>query len=189
MFKGIQLLDPVVLMTSGVPAPTAFDVDISDNDDDGEDTQFTWAVTIARVGNVSFASRDAGFLFQLSIASGKTIVDATLELNVTGVNTSGGIAKLHAWDTNDPADFDSTNRPSTVTLTTAFVARTLGTIQLESFDVKTIIQELIDGNGGTTSIAFCLMDNGSPAIPANNSRIEDLIDAAGTEARLHGSYS
>ena len=180
------LIDP---FSFAAAAPTAFDVSISADADDGHDSNGVWAGggTTATVG-FSISVFDAGFRFVLTIAAGSTITaGATLELNVLSRTASGGVTLLHGLRANDAGTWNGVG-PATMSVTTASVGRTLGTVQLESFDVTAILQEIVDNHSGIGGhVSFGLLDNGSAAF--NSSGIETRENAGVVPARLVGSFT
>jgi hypothetical protein len=133
-------------------------VPIAADADDGDEINGTsWSIATGgqtqRIGYVPGQSEyySPGWRFTgITIPAGATIDSATITVREINYQNGGSLTTtLYGWDTNNPAVFDSTNRPSVVTKTTANVSWTFNaTTNLSTTfntpDIKTIIQELLD---------------------------------------------
>lgn len=151
-FHGARLLVPLNLS-------------ISADGDDGYDAAPGWvAGTDDIIVGLAVSSGSAGLRFTgVNIPAGAKIISADLQIQVNATNSGGGLVDVRGRDVNNAGAWDPV-LPSTMDVTTAKILRTLATIQRESFDVKDIVQEIVDNNAGTGSgLAFGLLDNSSPS--------------------------
>lgn len=169
---------------------------ISANSEDGYDNNGSWNASFHFLGNFLGAIRDGGCRF-LGTASnplppqGATITaGADFQVGITFVGGSGSNVIVQGNDADD-AGFWNGVGPATMPVTTANVTRTLGTVQRESFDVTTILQELVNrgswvgGVGG--HLAIGILDNGSGS--SNSNTYDGLDDSTGNEATLDFSWT
>lgn len=182
-------IDPFTTFTV---TETTLNLSISANADDGFDHNGTWngVSTVCNVGRVDAFGGvfDGGFRFTgVNIPAGATIVSATFEVEVDSVSGAGGSAIVQGRDVNNAAAWDGTG-PATMAVTTANITRTLATVRREVFDVKAIIQEIVDNNSGTgDALSIGVLDNGTPN--GNNTSIETLENSGTNEATLDITYS
>lgn len=169
-------------------------VHITADADDGRDDGSAWTA-VQNGDTVGFSSvvRSAGFRFTgITIAPGATITSATLTVYENNFDTGGAMTvTVAAWKTNNPAAFDSTNRPSAVAKTTATVSWTFNSstnlfTSFDSPDLGSVISELYAAYGfSSSSVAITVVGGGS----GNSAYFEDLHAAAGHEAILTINYT
>lgn len=183
-FGIIQLVNLPMLTSAGGGAPVELNLTITANADDGNDGNGTWNgnSATALIG-VVIGTGDGGFRFTgVNIPSGAIIDSADFQVEVITVVGGGAAAIIQGQDVNNAAAWNGVG-PATMAVTTANITRTLGTVQRESFDVKAILQEMVDGNGGIgENLAIGVLDNGSGAF--EYSHIEALEHAGNNPATI-----
>lgn len=182
------VIDPFTMFAR---TETVLNLSVTANANDGEDLGGTWNGTKTAV-NVGFAPAfgvfDGGCRFTgVNIPAGATIVSATFTIKVLAVNGSGADVIVRGRDVNNAAAWNGTG-PATMAVTTANVTRTLGTVQTEVFDVKAILQEIVDGNSGTgNALSIGVLDNDTAG--GNTCQFEALENAGANEATLDITYT
>lgn len=165
----------------------------ADADDGTEFNNSSWVVSGSE--DIGWAGQfvNGGFRFiGVTIPAGATIVSAKLTVKEISFNAGGSLTvTIAAWKTNNPPVFDSTNRPSVVTKTTATASWTfnsstnLGTT-FDSSDFANVISELYAAYGfNNSSIAIAVIGGGS----GNDAILEDFAGVPADSARLTIVYS
>jgi hypothetical protein len=169
-------------------------VQIAADGDDGRDDGTNWVFN-SSLDQIGFSSvkRSAGFRFiGITIAAGATITSAKITVKQNNFDTGSSLTTLiAAWKTNNPAQFDNTNRPSVVTQTTANVSWTYNTATnqgqvFDSPDISSIISELYTTFGfNNSSLSIVVIGNAS----GDASYLEDFFAGTGHSAILTINYT
>lgn len=126
--------------------------------DDGYETGGAWTggETVHFLGEFSGTGYHTGLRFSgITIAQGSTISQADLSQYVSTTNGDGGTGTIYCRATDNAAVFDGSNRPSTVTKTTASVAVPASTATgTQTFNIAAPVQEVISRAGWVSGNAL-----------------------------------
>ena len=138
------------------------------------------------------SSWSGGFRFRsIIVPQGATITSATLTVNVTSNYNGGAIALLYGYDTDNSVIWSSygSPRPSNVAKTSASANIVQGSTGSRSFDVTSIIQEIVNRGGWASGNNLSLLTIDNNPISYQYTYIEDLSNAGTNEASLSITYS
>jgi MSHA biogenesis protein MshQ len=145
--------------------PTAIQAGADDGYERVDNTTWYGVQTYEYVGITGGITWHGGFRWDsVTIPNGATIDSAYLTFYWNGADHYGStvVLNVQAWDHDDAPQFDNTNRPSTVTRTTASVSWSVanpGThpATKTSPDIKSVIKEIVDRAGWASGNAINLV--------------------------------
>lgn len=125
----------------------------------------------------------------LNIPPGSTIVLADLIVNVPTISASGNTGMIRGYDVDNAAQFAVGGpRPESSPQTTAGISANLTTTGLKTFNITSILQEIIDRPGWAALNDFALSFLEFTPGGINGGYIEDYSDALGNEPTLEITF-
>jgi len=129
----------------------------SDGDVDWRDTDST--ITLGQY-NASYPFNPGMRFTGVAVPNAATITTASLNIDCgVGTNTAAGI--IYGWDADSPGNFNVTDLPQFVTKTSASVALPTPPSGANTFEIGTIIQEIVNRAGWVSgnAIAIPIIEN------------------------------
>lgn len=142
----------------------------------------------ANFGAYSGTTYHMGLRFTgITIANATTLDSATLACHANAHYGTGGLGTLWGRGADNPAAFDTSNRPSGVTKTTANTSIAAMTAGDKAYDVLTICQELVNRAGWASgnAMAFMLLSSAG----GNNDTEIATYDSGSNYASLSITYT
>lgn len=171
------------VMLIGAGASVTLELVVAADIDDGADANGLWdGDDFFDVAGNNGPVSDCGFRFTgCNIPAGATIVSAIFTIEITSVFTSPDII-VHVQNVNNAGTWNGVG-PATMAVTTANITRSPSGTGPEVFDVKTMVQEVVDGKSGIGgAIAIGVLDDASASF---NAIFVDMRDSgSGDEATL-----
>lgn len=128
----------------------------------------------------------------VAVPQGSTITSATLSVYVNSVFNAGGAGKLYGRLATNPGAFDSTDRPSTVSKTTAntVTARETSTGS-KSYDATAIVQEIVNQGGFASgnNVAISFLTTETVGNNYHQLRAYEHAGGAGTAPSISVTYT
>ena len=181
----------VVAVVYPVEIDPTVNVSIAASADDGQEVQgvgWNSSANDSNFGAYSGTTYNMGLRFTgINIANAVTLDSATLSVHANAHYGTGGLGTLWGRAADNPAAFDSSNRPSGVTKTTANTSIPAMTAGDKTYDVMTICQELVNRSGWASgnAMAFMLL---SSATGDNDTEIA-TYDSGSNYASLSITYT